>query len=131
MKGVEFEKKQWTSFINEKNKRRTDASVIWTRGRMPATDKRRTRQEDDMAEEAVQPDPRKVDDHIEAPIDEGIIEGLEDHQVRKSANRTGTEAIQFERPIHHAENQLSQATRLCQRAKAHHAPHYSSPSALH
>ena len=88
--------------IDKKGRRITLEHVEWGHARDPLKEGYTTDQ-DEMVKASIEHDPRKVDDHVEAPIDQGIIQGLEDHQVRNSANRTGNEAIQFERPIHHAE----------------------------
>ena len=77
-----------------------------------------TKQQDSMVTQAVDPDPRKSDDHLYAPIDSGIPVGLEDHELRKRADETDNTVITYRNTTHHHistndadENKISQPKR--------------------
>ena len=89
--------------VDKDGKRHTLEHVEFAHARKPVKGGY-TATEDNMVRAAIAPDPRKVDDSTDQPVDYGIIHARDDHELRASADRTDKELITFGRPIHHHEH---------------------------
>jgi hypothetical protein len=69
------------------------------------------RSDDKMVEKLMYPDPRRVDDDISTPIEGGTARGMDDGDLRKSADRCDNEVIKFKAPIHHHTTPVNRMSR--------------------
>ena len=81
--------------------RRLISSKVTFKHDSPPLSHGHTKQQDDMIVQAVDPDPRKSDDYLYAPVDSGIPLGLEDHELRERADETDNKVITYRNTTHH------------------------------
>ena len=93
--------------VDQRGRRHHTIFVKFGHRRAP-TAHRYTEKENRLVEEAIEKDPRKVDDPITEPLEKGVSIGLDDHELRDLAEKSVSQPVQYRAPILKGPDQINE-----------------------